>query len=434
MGECTKNASNDYRLRELVVTPRDQSNLRFLIPFIFTLVLFGCGKNSGPASSTPPSSNIITYNNVNISAPTVWSHLQVTVTGTLTITNTGSLTLDGTSLIFSPAIEDTQSFLVTGGTFVAKNLSSIKSGTGKQWNLQTSGACTVSFAGSSATNHSGMRMFDTCNFTSDASAVEEVQVHDNASASINNSSNAYLVLFFTGGGTTVSMTGGQLVSGSGITRSFTFPTSATTTGTVNIVNSTIGGFQLDLVNNVILNVTNGTSIVLAMHLNNVGNSGTQVTSTANITSNSAATGTLDFSTYAGPKFNYTTTQISSFNVYLTGTSNVSFTGAVNVTEPDVGDTGSLTFGAAASVNANLAMTHGSGLMTLNGSTLIETGSTPSFTAQDTSRINLNSVNATAGSKAYAVGQGQVHISGGTGWNSSKFENISVFGGGGVFTP
>lgn len=408
--------------------------LKLMAVLIGLVTSSGCGKSSAPASAIPAGSSSVTYNNLTIYTPTVWTQLQVTVTGTLTITSSGSLTLDGTSLIFSSAVEDTGAFVITGGTFIAKNLSSIKSGTGKQWNLETSGACTVSFSRSSATNHSGMRMHDTCNFTADSSAVEEVQIHNNATASINNSSSAYLVLFFTGGGTTVNMNGGQLVSGSGITRSFTFPTSATTTGTVNIVNSTIGGFQLDLVNNVILNVTNGTSIVLAMHLNNVGNSGSQVTSAANITSISAATGSLDFSAYSGPKFNYTTTQISSFNVYLTGTSNVSFTGTVNVTEPDVGDTGSLTFGAAASVNANLAMTHGSGLMTFNGSTLLETGSTPSFTAQDTSRINLNSVNATSGSKAYAVGQGQVHISGGIGWDASKFENIGVFGGGGVFTP
>ena len=404
-----------------------------LAAVIFISLISGCGNGSGAAPAVP-SSSILTYNNLTISTPTVWSRLQVIVTGTLTITSTGTLTLDGTSLIFSPTVEDTQSFLITGGTFVAKNLSSIKSGTGKQWNLQTSGACVVSFSGSSATNHSGMRMFDTCGFTSDSSAVEEVQIHDNATASINNLSSAYLVLFFTGGGTTVNMTSGQLVSGSGITRSFTFPTSATTSGTVNIANSTIFGFQLDLVNNVILNVTNGTSIVLAMHLNNVGSSVSQVTNATNITSSSAATGVLDFSAYAGPKFNYTTTQISSFNVYLTGTSNVSFTGIVNVTEPDVGDIASLTFGVSASVNANLAMTHGSGVMTFNGSTLLESGSTPSFTAQDTSRINLNSVNATAGSKAYAVGQGQVHISAGVGWSPSKFENIGVFGGGGVFTP
>lgn len=408
-------------------------NLRVLPALFFFLMFPGCGKISAKADPTSISGNM-TYGNLTISAPTAWSNVQVTITGTLTITNTGSLTLDRTSLIFSPAVEDTQSFLINGGTFVAKNASSIQSGTGKQWNLETTGACSVSFLGSSATNHSGMRMFDTCAFSADSSAVEEVQIHDTATASINNLSSAYLVLFFTGGGTTVTIPSGQLVSGSGITRSFTFPTSATTSGTVNITNSTVSGFQLDLVNNVILNVTNGTSIVLAMHLNNVGNSGSLVTIAANITSNAAATGTLDFSSYAGPKFNYTTTQISSFNVYLTGTSNVSFTGIVNVTEPDVGDSGSLTFGAAASVNANLAMTHGSGIMTFNGSSLIEIGSTPSFTAQDTSRINLNFVNATAGSKAYAVGQGQVHISGGSGWNLSKFENIGVFGGGGVFTP
>jgi len=406
-----------------------------ILLIVCVLALAACGKSPSTTDPSPPApGSSVTYGNLTISTPVTWSRLQVTVTGVLTITGTGSLTLDGTSLIFSPSVEDTQSFFITGGVFVVNNGSSIKSGTGKQWNLEAHGACSVSFSASSATNHSGMRMFDTCSFTSNSSAVEEVQVHDNATSSINNSSNAYLVLFFTGGGTTVTMNSGQLVSGSAITRSFTFPTSAITTGTVNISNSTISGFQLDLVNNVILNVTNGTSIVLAMHLNNIGNSGAPVTCAANITSNAATTSTLDFSAYAGPKFNYTTTQISSFNVYLTGTSTVSFTGIVNVTEPDAGDTSSLTFGAAASVEANLAMTHGSALMTFNGSALLESGSTPSFTAQDTSRINLNNVNATPGSKAYAVGQGQVHISGGTGWTAAKFENIGVFGGGGIFTP
>ena len=265
------------------------------------LALSSCAKRAAtPLSSTQ------SYGNLTISSPTTWSHLQVTITGTLTITGAGSLTLDGTNLLFSSAVEDSSAFVITGGTFNVMNGSTIMSGTGKQWNLEASGACNISFSSSSATHHSGMRMHDSCTFVSDASAVEEVQVHDNASATINRGSSAYLVLFFTGGGSTINLTGGQVVSGNNITRNFTFPTSASTTGSVVISNSSITGFQLDLVNSVILNITNGTSIVLALHLNNVGNAGSLITNASNITSSNSLTGTVDFSAYAGPKFNYTT--------------------------------------------------------------------------------------------------------------------------------
>jgi hypothetical protein len=182
---------------------------------------------------------------------------------------------------------------------------------------------------------------------------------------------------------------GELVSGSEITRSFNVATGTGTTGRVRIKDSTIVAFQLDLVNNVTVHVTGGTNLVLAIHLHNVGNSTTQVTHRAPITSgDESASGTVDFSAYSNPKFVYTNTQISSFNVYLTGTSNVSFTGTLTVNEPDATDSSILTFGPGTSVYANLAMTHGRAQMIFNGSTLLDgDASFPSFTAEDQSVIH-----------------------------------------------
>jgi hypothetical protein len=102
-----------------------------LLKLLNTTLLLSCmtltacrKKDAAPTAASP--SNSLTYNNIIISSPTTWSQLQVTVTGTLKITNTGSFTLDGTTLLFSPTVEDTGSFVITGGAFIVKNASLIK--------------------------------------------------------------------------------------------------------------------------------------------------------------------------------------------------------------------------------------------------------------------------------------------------------------------
>lgn len=384
-----------------------------------------CGGKGAPGQSP-----VRTYGDLIVQDAQTWSNQQVTVTGTLTIAATGSLTLDNTTLVFSPAIQDTQAFVIQGGSFVAKNNSLIKSGTGKQWNLEAHGACSVTFSGSRATNHSGLRMFDGCAFLADASDVEEAQVRDSSSVTIQNGAQAYLVLFFTGG--PAAFKANEVTSGSALTRSFTFPTGPTTVGHVNLANANIVGFQLDLLHDAALDITNGTNIVLAMHLDNVGNGATAVTNGANITSASSLSGAVDFSASGNPKFTYHSSQISSFNVYLTGTSNVSFTGTVDVTEPEAAGSSILTFGQGATVHANLAMTRDSAQMILNGSVLADgVASFPSFTALDQSVIKLNAVNAPADTQVQSVGQGQVQITGGSGWSRTMFETLNPVPPGGI---
>lgn len=392
---------------------------------LLVAVAAACGGASAPGQPL-----VRTSGDLIIQDAQTWSNQQVTMTGTLTIAAGGSLTLDNTTLLFSPAIQDTQAFVIQGGSFVARNNSLIKSGSGKQWNLEAHGACSVRFTGSKATNHSGLRMFDSCAFVADSSDVEETQVRDSSSVTLQNGAQAYLVLFFTGG--PASFNNGEVTSGSGLTRSFTFPTGPGTTGHVNLANANVLGFQLDLLRDAALDITNGTNIVLAMHLDNVGNGATAVTNSSNITSGSSLSGAVDFSAYGNPKFTYHASQISSFNVYLTGTSNVSFTGTLDVTEPDAGGSSILTFGQGAKVYANLAMAHGTAQLIFNGSRLVDgAGSFPSFTALDQSVIKLNGVNPPADTQVQTVGQGQVQITGGSGWSRTMFETLNPVPPGGI---
>lgn len=372
-----------------------------------------------------------TYGDLTIASAQTWSNQAVTVTGVLTIAPGGSLTLDNTTLVFNPAIQDTSSFVIQGGSFQATNHSLVRSGTGKQWNLEARGRCTVAFRNSKATNHSGLRMHDACSFLADSSAVEEVQVRDDSAVAIRNGAQAYLVLFFTDGA--VALGNGEVSSGNGLLRSFTFHSGIGTTGHVDLANANIEGFQLDLVNKAAVDIASGTNIVLAMHLDNVGSRAAAVTEASNITSPSLRSGALDFSAYGNPRFTYSSSQISSFNVYLTGSSNVSFTGTVDVIEPDAANSSILTFGPGVSVHANLAMARDTAQLILNGSTLVSgNGTSPSFTALDGSAIRLVSVAATPDTKVQSVGQGQVQITGGSGWSPSMFETLDPVAPGGIF--
>lgn len=379
------------------------------VPLAFcALTSCGKGNDSAPTGSGPSNS----YGNITISSPTSWTGQTVTVTGALTIANGGCLTLTNSTLLFSPAIEDTGSFIIQGNGCLNVINSTLKSGSGKQWNLVVQGTGSVSFSQSSfATNHSGLRFYNSTTLVSDNSNVEEVQVHDNASLTIQNGSSAYVVAFFTGSGTQ-TFASGAFNAGNGITRTLSIPTSNTTTGSVVISNSSINGFQLDLEDTYNLTIAGSSGVVLALHLLNY----TNANFAANITSGAPTSGVADFSASSNPKFTWNNSQITSVNLYLSGTSNLVWNGTTNMTEVNVQDTSALTLNSGVSLWADLAQTYNNATMTLNSVSLLQDSSKhPSFTAMDSSSININNTTATSQTTVYRVGSGQVNITGGSGW-------------------
>jgi hypothetical protein len=349
-------------------------------------------------------------NGLTITSPTTWSGQTVSVAGTLTIASGGCLTLTNSTLLFNPAVEDTGSFVIQGNGCLNVVNSTLKSGNGKQWNLSVQDTGAVSFTRSSvATNHSGLRFYNFSTLASDNSNVEEVQVHDSASLTVQNNSSAYIVAFFTGSGSGNFATG-QFSAGNGISRTLNIPTSDTTTGSVSISNSNISGFQLDLQRTFNLSIGNANGVVLSLHLNNYTNNNY----TNSITS--ATAGTADFSASGNPKFTWTNSQISSVNLYLTGTSNLVWNGTTTLNEVNTLDSSSLTLNSGVSLWADLAQSYNTSTMTLNAVTLLQDPSKhPSFTALDNSVIRINNTVATSQTTVYRVGFGQVVITGGSGW-------------------
>ncbi len=384
--------------------------IRIITIMAATLFTVQCGSGgSGGNGGT-------TMGDTTISADTTWENTDIHITGVLTVESGATLTMRNVRLYFNPDLEDTTTFVVTGGKVSATD-SLIQSESGKQWNLEATGASVLTFTRTPITNHSGLRAHDTTTLTADASAVEEIQCHDNAKLYVRNGSGVYIVLFFDS--INEDLSGGELVSGDGITKDFTYKSSATGTGTISITDSDVWGYQLDLVGSTDLSITGGTGIVLALHLENTGS--TLLTKSDSITSDTQTTGSIDFSSSSNPKFTWTTSQISYLNTYVSGTSNVTFSGINKVVECNVMDSATLTFESNTSLTADLAQSYDSSTLTLNGVTLISDDSVPSFTAQGDSTINIKSVNAISGTVVYAAENGRVNITGGTGWNDSMFE-------------
>jgi hypothetical protein len=339
----------------------------------------------------------------------------------ITIKTGETLKIINSQVYFKPPSEDTTMIYVNGGKLIVEN-STIDS-TGKQWNLEATGSSELSFTNSTATKHTGIRANDSTKVTVDASNIGEVQCHDNATINIINGSEAYLVLFFNNTGS-VSLTSGELYTDQNtMTRAFTFKSTSqpvsSICGTINISKSIITGFQLDIIGNTKLIIDNGAELVLALHLQNVGT----ITVPQNITS--MTSGTIDFSASGGPSINFTNSVINYINIYVSGTSDVTFSGTIKVIEANVMDSAKLTFGSGTSIICDLLQAYDYSNLTLNGCTLITDGSTiPSITASGTSTIIMNNVNAITGTIVYAENSGRVTIYGGTGWDETMFEFTS----------
>jgi|GEM_PF-657425 hypothetical protein len=368
-----------------------------------------------------------TYGNLTLSDTQLWQARSVIVTGVLRITTGGSLTLDGGQLQFSPLLEDGSTFAMDGnGRFVGRN-ATLTTASGKQWNLNAYGTSQFQATNMTITRHSGLRFYNSSTMEAWGGNVEEVQVHDNAAVTMHRGVSTYLVLFFTGTGTS-RLTQGELTTGSGLSRAFTIATGPTTTGRVTLDGASVVGYQLDLNDSVSVQVQNATNMVLALHLSNVSQ-----TFAADLTSPSLASGSVDFSAQGGPTFAFADSKVWSLNLYLSGNCQMTFNGATRFTEPNVSDTSVLTLGASTSLDANLAQTYDSGQMILNGTRLLEEGGVfPSLTAMGSSSIRMTGVDATPNTRVYANGQGQVVINGGRNWNAATmFQNIDTQPPGGI---
>lgn len=393
------------------------------ILFLGCLALAGCGGGGGSAAEegagiaksaigSADAACSTTYGDWTISTPTTCTGQTITVTGTLTIANGGCLTLQDSTLVFSPAAEDTGSFVIQGNGCLNVVHSTLKSGNDKQWNLTVKNTGSVSFAQlSKATNQSGLRFYDNSKLMADNSDVEEIQVHDSASLTVQNNASAYIVAFFTGSGS-ASFLNGEFAAGNGITRTLSIPTSGTTTGSISIANSNINGFQLDLQDKFNLSIAKATGVVLSLHLTDYVNNNF----TSNITSAAPTSGTADFSASGNPTFRWDNSQISMLNLYLDGASNLTWNGTTTMNEVNTLGSSSLTLNTNVSLWANLAQTYETSKMTLNSVTLLEDDSThPSFTAADNSIITANNTVATAHTALYQSDSGQVVVNGGSNW-------------------
>ncbi len=378
--------------------------LRRFISLLLATLLTGVG-----GWLVPFAMATTTYNDLTITNAQVWTKQDVRIDGKLSIAPGGSLSLVDSTLLFDAVNEGDETFTMSGNAaFSAKN-STVASGSGKQWNLKAYDSSSLSFDSTAVRDDTGMRLFDSSSLTATASNVAEVQVHNSASVSLNNGSTAFLGLYFTGSGA-VNLISGELAAGGVTARAFAFPTGSGT-GNVSVVNSTITGFQADLSDQVSLTVSGAVGLIPGIHLNNVSK-----TVGGNLTSSLLSTGSIDFTDKGGPALIYKNSQVPSLNVYLTGTSNVSFTGTLDMTEPYAQDESVLTLGSGVSLLADVAQTRDSAKLILNGTTLLErNGQYPSFTAFDDSTITLNNVNATPSTQVYTEGDGKVRINGGTGW-------------------
>ena len=379
----------------------------YVLMFSATALIVYCGGGSDGGS------NLQNITDPVVSSDETWENCEIVINGLLTIKSGAVLTLKNVTLKFNAEVEDSTAVIITGSSLVAENCT-FTSYSDKQWNLEAYGNSTMTFTGTEASRHSGIRAHDNTVLNVESSKLEEIQCHDNAKLNISNGSQVYIVLFFSDSGI-VSLTDGQLASGDNITRNFTYKSGASSTGTVKISSSDVWGFQLDIAGSTDLRVKDATDIVLALHLEDVGT----VEVNDDITSDSLRTGNIIVSSL---KFAFTDSQITYINTYVSGTSsNVTFSGTVKVVEANVWDGATLTFGSSVTLLADLAQAYDTAVLKLNGVTLAEDGSFPSITAEGDSTVEITGVNAISSTRIYSVGNGKVKISGGTGWKKSMCE-------------
>lgn len=366
---------------------------------------------------------------VTITTREVWRELECTIAETLTVEDGGELVLEDTVIRFAPEVEDTDAFVVRGHGRVQADHSRLESGSGLQWNLQAMDDAVIELAHTPATDHTGLRNYDRARFTASGADVEEVQVHDDATVRMDRGAAGYVVLFFTAG-VDASYGAGDLVVGEGQRRTLAVPTGPSTSGTLELDDADIYGWQLDLENDSKIAITGGEEIVLALHLTDV-----VATVADDVTTNGPSTGALDFFAQGGPGFTYTDSAIASFNLYAAGACDLSFTGHITVNEPNAEGTSKVAFGPDTTLFANLAQTYEQAEMIFDGVTLSvdgDDGSSPSFTADDSSIIRIRDVKAIPDTYASAVGGGRVLIDGGAGWQAQTLEAVDPEGEGGVY--
>lgn len=396
------------------------------------VVLTGCG-GGGDGADVPEdgagatSGTVDTVGDLSITSRQVVSDRTLFVTGTLTIAAGGELVLERATLQFAPRVEDSGTFRMEGDARLTGVQSRIESGSGRQWNLEATGACAIMLDRCVVTGHSGLRLFGGSSLSvSGEGDVEELQVRDSARVSIRDGAGAYVVLFL-GSGVRASLPAGALAAGEDMTREFDVPTSATTTGHVSLQAANVYGWQLDLEGDAHVAVEGGQALILALHLKDT------VRTIDQSISPTTASGAVDFSSNGGPRFTWTSSRIDGVNLYAEGASDLAVTGAVHVNEPSIAGRSRITFGPQTLHAANLAVAAESSELRFDRVTLEEEEEVaPSFTAEDQGIIRIDGVAATPRTRVAAVGAGQVYITGGSGWTADKLEAVDVTGSGGVF--
>ncbi len=165
-------------------------NVFYVLVLTAAAFFVSCGGSSDSSSSQNKTDPVV-------SSDETWENCEVVINGMLTIKSGAVLTLKNVTLKFNAEVEDSTSLTITDSSLVAENCT-FTSYSDKQWNLEAYGNSTMTFIGTEASRHSGIRAHDNTVLNVESSKLEEIQCHDNAKLNISKGSQVYMVLFFFG--------------------------------------------------------------------------------------------------------------------------------------------------------------------------------------------------------------------------------------------
>ncbi|HOR46033.1 MAG TPA: hypothetical protein PK624_14655, partial [Spirochaetota bacterium] len=172
-------------------------NVLYVLLLSLAAFSVSCGGSSGGSSD---GANSQKKTNPIISSDETWENSEVVIDGMLTIKSGAVLTLKNVTLKFNAEVEDSTALTITDSSLIAENCT-FTSYSDKQWNLEAYGNSTMTFSGTEASRHSGIRAHDNTVLNVESSKLEEIQCHDNVNLNISNGSQVYIVLFFSDSGT-----------------------------------------------------------------------------------------------------------------------------------------------------------------------------------------------------------------------------------------
>jgi PKD repeat protein len=235
-------------------------------------------------------------------------------------------------------------------------------GQGANPTLQVSGADTW------LTNHSGIRPFDATNIIINGGDVEELQLRDQVTVTMNDGA-AYMVFFFDGDTAVIS----NLDTGTGLNNTISVPGK----WSFSMTNSWVEGYQIDLMNGADVTINSGDGIVLSIHT--PGNLGPDLQIVEGITSDGRISGS---STNLGSRFTFNDCNLPLFNVYLFGDDRVLLRN-LHVNEVNAEERSELTIGQEGYetlLNCNLCQVYDDATFIVEHATIDNRENTPSATS------------------------------------------------------